>query len=249
LSKQYLAGTLSPKENYQIEDRLLENDFSYQAFEGLGQVDAKQWQTQLEDTESRIIKEFGIHQDQGLTRNVTIGIAGLAACVIAAWFIFAPGREPLDLTADQVSKSAEASDQKESVAPALDTLSVKAPPIQEKKPEPSNKVKSLVKEPVKPKPILPKNVETHITVGRIVDSKGIPVVNATVSYGMAIDTTDKSGYYALKVSQGGIKVKVTHLTTPYLVEIDSHQNWEIVLDIAEQEVIDYYPMNAANRFK
>ena len=249
MSKQYLAGTLSPKENYQIEDRLLENDFGYQAFEGLEQVDVTQWQKHLEDTESRIINEFGIQQGADLKQNVTVGIAGLAACVIAAWFIFAPGQEPLDLTTNQIEESAEAADQKESVSAALDTLEVQAPPIQDKKPEPLKKVEPQAKEPVKPKPTIPKTVETHITVGRIVDSKGIPVVNATVSYGKAIDTTDKSGYYALKVSHGGIKVKVTHLTTPYLVEIDSHQNWEIVLDIAEQEVIDYYPMNAANRFK
>ena len=249
MSKQYLAGTLSPKENYQIEDRLLENDFGYQAFEGLEQVDGTQWQKHLEDTESRIIKEFGIQAGQDVKRSVTLGIAGLMVSAIAAWFIFKPGQEPLDLTHDQVQESAEAVDQKEINTPALDTLEVQAPPIQEKKPEPSNKVKSLAKEPVKPKPIPPKNVETHITVGRIVDNKGIPVVNAVVSYGKAVDTTDKSGYYALKVSHGGIKVKVTHLTTPYLVEIDSHQNWEIVLDIAGQKVIDYYPMNAANRFK
>jgi len=86
-------------------------------------------------------------------------------------------------------------------------------------------------------------------VGRIVDTRGIAIPNALVTSGKVSDTTDRSGYYALKIATGGTQLLVTHLTTEYLVEIDTNQNWEIVLDIAKQVVHDYHPMNAANRFK
>lgn len=175
---------------------------------------------------------------------MAIGVTGLLATLAAAWFFFYPNPEPLDLTTNQLEQSAEPSNQ----ISATDTISVEVPETITRKAEPTT-AKPKIKDPVKPAVTIPKNVETHITVGRIVDTKGIPVFKATVTYGNARDTTDKSGYYALKVSDRGIKVKVIHLSTPYLVEIDSHQNWEIVLDIAEQKVIDYYPMNAANRFK
>jgi len=86
-------------------------------------------------------------------------------------------------------------------------------------------------------------------VGRIVDTRGIAIPNALVTSGKVSDTTDRSGYYALKIAKGGTQILVTHLATEYLVEIDTNQNWEIVLDIAKQVVHDYHPMNAANRFK
>jgi len=70
-----------------------------------------------------------------------------------------------------------------------------------------------------------------------------------VSSGQVSDTTDKSGYYALKIAKGGRQILITHLATEYFVDIDTNQNWEIVLDIAKQVVHDYHPMNAANRFK
>ena len=247
LSKEYLAGNLTPKENYQIEDKLLEDDFGYLAFEGLEQLPSDQWQRHLEHTESRIIEEFGIDSNKGIKRRVTLGVAGLVAALMVSWYFFSPSQDPIDLSSNQVEISSEPSVDKSEQTPLVDTLAQISPIEEEIEEEPMAKPEK--KEPVKPPPTIPKNVKTHITVGRIVDIKGIPVVQAIVTSGKATDTTDKSGYYALKVAKGGIKVSVSHLATPYVVEIDSQQNWEIVLDIAQRKVQDYYPMNAANRFK
>jgi hypothetical protein len=268
LCKQYLAGHLTPKENYRIENILLENDFGYDAIEGLAQAYDSQWHKHLEETESRISKDFGIRENKGKNLKLALGLTGLVIIAMTTWFL-STNQETLNLTSKQTQETAKPSEPSpiEEALP-IETLPIEAmegtepsdpnPVVEEQSltnpeklssnQEPAT-VKSKAKETLEPATSLSGPIETHITVGRIVDTKGIPVVEASVSYGNSADTTDKSGYYALKVSKRGINVKVTHLSTPYTVEIDSHQNWEIVLDIVEQKVIDYYPINAANRFK
>ena len=86
-------------------------------------------------------------------------------------------------------------------------------------------------------------------MGRVIDIKGLAIPDATVSWGNSSDTTDNFGYFALKVPLGNAEIVVSHLSTNYSLEIDTNQNWEIVLDIANRKIYDYTPMNAANRFK
>lgn len=263
--KQYLAGTLSPKENYQIEDRLLENEFYYEAVEGLQQVPVNQWQEQLQQTESRIANEFAIDKAPVKNRSIAIGIIGLFTALISTWYFTSSNNDPVDLSTGQVEVSSQPSVDNRTEEPVMDTLgqSRENPQDQQINVNEEAQEKAPADErpggPVKRKPVQTngvqsgtpanKNSETHITVGRVIDTRGIPIVNATVTSGKITDTTDKSGYYALRVPVGGTSIEVTHLATPYIVEIDSNQSWEIVLDIAHQKVIDYYPMNAANRFK
>lgn len=252
ISRQYLAGILSSKVNYRIEDRLLENDFCYDAFEGLEQVSWKQCQNHLEAIESRIIDEFNIEPGHWSGWKLTLGIIGILTALTTAWYLTTSSPGPTDFSRRQVETTG-------------------TPPVEEVKdqsvadtipdPEPANRAEiisadiqenqtiKLTVKTSKVAPVKPNNTGSRITVGRIIDAKGIPLTNAKVRSGEVTDSTDKSGYYALKVPGGGIVVKVVHLATEYEVEIDSNQNWEIVLDIARQVVVDYYPMNAANRFR
>jgi hypothetical protein len=263
LSKQYLSGKLSPRENYQIESRLLENDFSYDAIEGLEQVSWDQCQKQLEAVEARIIREYTSKQNQGLGRKISLGLIGILTTLTIAWYFTAGNSSSIDLSNRQVAATGTppAKQVKETSAPENDLRHKTDTPGKSVTPKNTNlagksslgatagerklqKVKTSEVAAVKSKA-----VETRITVGRIIDAKGIPVTNAKVLSGNMTDITDKSGYYALKVPGEGIMIKVRHLATEYEVEIDANQNWEIKLDIVQQAVIDYYPMNAANRFK
>ena len=83
----------------------------------------------------------------------------------------------------------------------------------------------------------------------MIDIKGLAIPDAVVTWRNQSDTTDSNGYFAIRTPLGGVKIMVTHLATNYPIEIDTNQNWNIVLDIAEQKILDYTPMNAANRFK
>ncbi len=244
---------------------MLENDFFYDAVEGLEQVPWDQCHRQLEEVESRIVKGFSINQTNGVNRNITLGIIGIFTTLMAAWYFTSKNTDPVDLTSEQIATTAEPSP--EMVSDPLpeivdstatgDTLSkpVATPSEQQQTITPVSP--SPVKKPQRRATASPKRqdsptdqtMERHITVGRVVDTKGIPIVDALVTSGEATDTTDKSGYYALKVPPGGNRIKVTHLATSYGVEVHSQQNWEIVLDIANQKVVDYHPINAANRFK
>jgi hypothetical protein len=267
LSKQYLSGKLSPRENYQIESRLLENDFSYDAIEGLEQVSWDQCQKQLEAVEARIIRELTSKQNQGLGRKLSLGLIGILTTLTIAWYFTAGNSSSIDLSNRQVAATGTppAKQVKETSAPEHDLRHKTDTPGKSVTPKNTNlagksslgataseRNQPLKLQTVKTSEVATvksKAVETRITVGRIIDAKGIPVTNAKVLSGNMTDITDKSGYYALKVPGEGIMIKVRHLATEYEVEIDANQNWEIKLDIVQQAVIDYYPMNAANRFK
>lgn len=255
LSKQYLAGNLSPRENYQIESRLLENDFGYDAIEGLEQVSWDQCQKQLEAVEDRIIREFSFKPNKGFGRKLGLALIGILTTVSIAWYSTTWNSSSIDLSNRQVEASGTtlATQEKETPVPEADVANNNGTSGESnltttaRKRDQPLKLQSLKTSEVAE--VKPKAVETRITVGRIIDAKGVPVANAKVLSGNMTDTTDKSGYYALKVPAEGITVSVMHMATEYQVEIDANQNWEIKLDIVQQSVIDYYPMNAANRFK
>ncbi|GJM29724.1 MAG: hypothetical protein DHS20C17_23590 [Cyclobacteriaceae bacterium] len=264
LSKKYLAGTLSAKESYQIEDRLLENDFCFEAMEGLEQIPWDQCQKHMEAIEAKIVEEFSLEPRPTLSRNIAIGLTGLLTTIAAIWYFNNSPSETIDLTNDKPAITSTAPVRQpdlqsiEAKTPIIDTTTtVEVPPKQEIiETKPAAEKKTLAIKPAsrsssskKPQNLTANDVLTHITVGRVVDTKGIPIQDALVSSGAISDTTDKSGYYALKIPEGGTRIIVTHLATKYSIEIDTNQNWEIVLDIVGQAVQDYYPMNAANRFK
>ena len=265
LSKQYLSGTLSPKEKYQIEDRLLENDFYYEAMEGLEQLPWAQCQKHLEETESRLIEEFSINQSAGPTKKIALTVIGLfVSSLLATWYFTSGTQKTVDLSpVPKESVSTAAIDQQFEVASennstpevtSVDTASnlTQAKVVVDKESKKARNTEATAAIKTKTTPPVQKRIDdaaTHITVGRIVDTRGIAIPNALVTSGSESDTTDKSGYYALKIAKGGTQILVTHLETEYFVEIDTNQNWEIILDIAQQTVHDYYPMNAANRFK
>jgi len=269
LSKQYLAGTLSPKEKYQIEDRLLENDFYFEAMDGLEQVPWEQCQKQLEETESRIIREFSINQGANPAQKIALTLIGLfVTSLLTTWYFTSGSTKTIDLSpAPKAPISTAAKNQQSEVAPQLkstpevisvDTASKlsqdKVAVDKDLKKDLSNTkiTATSKKEPATTAAPIKRRIDytvTHITVGRIVDTRGIAIPDAVVSSGQVSDTTDKSGYYALKIAKGGRQILITHLATEYFVDIDTNQNWEIVLDIAKQVVHDYHPMNAANRFK
>lgn len=254
-------------ENYQVEDRLLENDFHFEAFEGLEKVPWGKCQKQLESTEARIINEFALEASSPTGfRTLTLAVTGLIAVVASIWYFNRSTPETIDLSNDRPEVSSPAP---EVVMPA-DSISSNANANSEgDSDEATDITDDSLENEIKPKAInpaaisktkkVPKSPSTtttkpddkpaHITVGRVVDTKGIPVPNAKVSAATASDTTDKSGYYALKIPRGSTNIEVTHLSTTYSVEVDGNQNWVIVLNIANREVKDYYPMKAANRFK
>ncbi len=55
-------------------------------------------------------------------------------------------------------------------------------------------------------------------------TRGIAIPNALVTSGSESDTTDKSGYYALKIAKGGTQILVTHLETEYFVDAADRPN-------------------------
>lgn len=266
MSKQYLAGTLSPKEKYQIEDRLLENDFYFEAMDGLEQVSWDQCQMHLEETESRIISEFSINQAVNSTQKIALTLIGLfVTSLLTTWYFTSGTPKTVDLSPkeslstaannSQFEVASEINPSPEAIAEDTTSNLTQNNVAIDKKPrkDPRNttatataKATTTATAPIQKSDNI---AVTHITVGRIIDTRGIAIHNALVSSGKVSDTTDKSGYYALKIAKGGTQILVTHLATEYLVDIDTNQNWEIVLDIAKQVVHDYHPMNAANRFK
>ncbi len=265
MSKQYLAGTLSPKEKYQIEDRLLENDFYFEAMDGLEQVPWEQCQKQLEETESRIIREFSINQGANPAQKIALTLIGLfVTSLLTTWYFTSGSTKTIDLSpAPKAPISTAAQNQQSEVAPQLkstpEVISIDtASKLSQDKVAVDKELKKDLRnttsknEPATTAAPIKRRIDytvTHITVGRIVDTRGIAIPDAVVSSGQVSDTTDKSGYYALKIAKGGRQILITHLATEYFVDIDTNQNWEIVLDIAKQVVHDYHPMNAANRFK
>lgn len=265
MSKQYLAGTLSPKEKYQIEDRLLENDFYFEAMDGLEQVPWEQCQKQLEETESRIIREFSINQGANPAQKIALTLIGLfVTSLLTTWYFTSGSTKTIDLSpAPKAPISTAAKNQQSEVAPQLkstpEVISIDtASKLSQDKVAVDKELKKDLRnttsknEPATTAAPIKRSIDytvTHITVGRIVDTRGIAIPDAVVSSGQVSDTTDKSGYYALKIAKGGRQILITHLATEYFVDIDTNQNWEIVLDIAKQVVHDYHPINAANRFK
>ena len=260
MSKQYLAGTLSPEKKYEIEDQLLKNDFYFEAMEGLEQLSWGKCQKQLEETESRIIKEFSIDQGANTTQKIALTVLGLfISSILGTWYFTTSTLKTVDLSPTPKETLSTAPDKITLEDTASKITSTKVVVDKEPKNDLNNTLGATATATATPAtkkttstPPVQRRIDdaaTHITVGRIVDTRGIAIPNALVTSGKVSDTTDRSGYYALKIAIGGTQLLVTHLTTEYLVEIDTNQNWEIVLDIAKQVVHDYHPMNAANRFK
>jgi len=99
LSKQYLAGTLSPEKKYEIEDQLLKNDFYFEAMEGLEQLSWGKCQKQLEETESRIIKEFSIDQGANTTQKIALTVLGLfITSILGTWYFTTSTLKTVDLS-------------------------------------------------------------------------------------------------------------------------------------------------------
>jgi len=246
-----------------VDNRLLENDFYFEAMDGLEQVPWQQSEKHLEETESRIIQEFSIGKDQTAKKNIVwAGLGLLVASLLGIWYFSSP--ETIDLTQttnetistapnhQELGKELEEESVEESeistspAIPPADTSTTETKQIPKTKPS-ANVVRK--KPQVNQKTDTPNAADMHITVGRIVDTKGLAIPYAVVTSGSESDTTDVSGYFALKVAKGGIQLLVTHLGIPYQVEIDTNQNWQITLDVANKTLVDYRPINAANRFK
>ena len=228
--------------------------------EGLEQLEWSQIERHLNQTESRIISEFGL-QPNIISRKLVLGVVGILTSVLLATWYFSSNPETVDMSPpelstatsplpenepEQVPKIDEALEEPESNPPIAD--SVNSIESSQATPEPVE-VKTSKPKPTSANKASDLNIETHIAVGRVVDIKGVAIVNAIVRSGDISDTTDNYGYFALRVPKGGTRVIVSHLATDYRIEIDTNQNWEIVLDVAKRKVYDYSPMNAANRFK
>ncbi len=231
--------------------------------EGLEQLPGDQWQKHLEETESRLSKEFSIGQDNRSFQRIALSLIGLfVTSLLATWYFTTGTQDTVDLsptpketvsTAANTPLLAETTEINSAtvITPEDSSSQIETKVVVKKQPvkEPVRNIpnsKTSIAQPAKRNKI---DAVTHITVGRIVDTRGIAIPNALVTSGKVSDTTDKSGYYALKIAKGGTQILVTHLATNYFIEIDTNQNWEIVLDIVQQKVHDYHPMNAANRFK
>ena len=267
MCKRYLLGALSPKENYQVDNHLLENDFFFEAMDGLEQVPWQQSEKHLEETESRIIKEFSINKGQTVKKNLAwTGLGLFMASLLGIWYF--NNSDPTDFT--QRRNEATSKAPTESTAPTEQQLNKDLEREPETSTSPTIPLEDIatIKTPeqiptTKPSPIVarkkpqvnqtPDNSNTadkHITVGRIVDTEGLAIPFAVVTSGSASDTTDVSGYFALKVAILITLLLVTHLGVPYPpVEIDTNQNWQIILDVANKSLLNYHPINAANRFK
>jgi len=242
---------------------MLENDFTYDAFEGLEQIPWIQCQWQIEATEARIMEEFDLGSPKNTSRTIAAGIVGMLALIASVWFFTNSPTETVDLSdnkpetsspAPQASSLPETDFMVTEEETPSDTEATNKPPVANTESTELATSNTKKTQSVNSKKLVVQDVNgidklAHITVGRVVDTKGIPIRNATVSSGVVTDTTDKSGYYALKIPQGSTQIIVTHLTTRYSVEINTNQNWMIVLDIADRAVKDYYPINPANRFK
>lgn len=275
LSKQYLNGKLSSKEMYAVEDRLLENDFYFEAMEGLEVVPWDRCQQAVDQVREQIIANYKVKQRSSWNQRTVayIALGTLVLGVGLAWFAMSGPNKSADLTAEGT----------ENLQPAA-----KGPSLAEKNPDISwenkpgsdslnafkdtitmvenvneasaselleTKDHQLVVEGTKETVISRRPqktsspVEAHIAVGRIIDINGIALQNVMVIAGPVSDVTDKSGYYAIRVPYGLASVQIKHSGFTANIEIDTKENWEIVLDLTNGSVKDFYPINGGNRFK
>ena len=257
LSKQYLNGELSPREMYLVEDLLLENDFYFEAMEGLERMPWERCERAVDQTLETISHNFKIKPRTNWKRNgiMLAAVALIAAGLGTIWFFDSKSPHTLDLTSESRSAGPD--------EPLEETLMPKIPSEEDQLSADSSSEQTsrdnqqdLSTTPLEesdtetfPAPADKPVLTSHVAVGRIVDIRGEALNNIMVSVDGISDSTDKSGYYALRIPPGTTKMTLRHPAFSLEVEIDTSENWEIVLDVDQRQIIEKYPINAANRFK
>ena len=238
---------------YLVEDQLLENDFYFEAMEGLERVPWERCQLAVDQTVDTITQNFKIRPRSHWKRNtIMLAAVGLIAAGLGTFWIFdSKSPETLDLTTESRSAGPQ-EPATEETTPALPNKNAEIPEDSTSQTAPDNLPETSDSKPLAETPPQSQSeplAAGHIAVGRIVDIQGEALKNIQVSADGTSDNTDKSGYYALRVPPGSTKMVLKHPAFSLEVEIDTSENWEIVVDVDRQQVIEKYPINAANRFK
>ncbi len=265
-SRQYLAGELSAAEMYRIEYLMLENDFCFEAMEGLERVPWEHCQKAMESTSTRIRNQYNISSNER-RRNTRLMAMALALAIGGLglfWMYNSSNGTSMDLstngetlppTQTEVNNPVTEEHQEEPFEEPQEVELLDVDPQDQQLDSESTETpkKAEVIDPpatatIK-KPTVDFSGPKHIAVGRIIDPKGLALNGVSVRVGEEQSQTDQGGYYTLNLPSGKMMLTLDYMGLSFETEIDSDQNWQIVLDVNEGKLIDSQALNSANRFK
>gem|GEM_PF-6900756 len=268
-SKKYLAGELTAAEMYRVEFLMLENDFCFEAMEGLERVPWDHCQKAMESAQTRIRSQYNISSNERRRNTRLMAVALLIALGGLGIFWAANGTKDnaIDLSPaieenlppareqvldQQVKEPLHVESNDRPGPPTEEAITDEIQPLErnqedeepniEKQVSPPINTSTSTKKPDNPLPL-------HIAVGRIVDPKGLALNGVSVQVGGEQSNTDESGYYTLNLPSGKMTLTLEYMGISTTTEIDSDQNWQIVLDVSKGEIIESQALNTANRFK
>ncbi len=256
MTQKYLNGSLSPDEMYEVEDRLLESDFYFEAMEGLEKVPWDLCEKAVDSARERIATKYHISKKKsGATTKMLVAAFTLVMAAAGFWwYMQSETSQTYDLSPPPQETYPPSSQQ----MPTSGDLKSNETPVDLQTQVQDTIVAAEVKAEDPPDDI-PNNGEprqpavgdasNYVAVGRIIDQDGQAIANVTVSMGTTSDTTDKSGYYALRVQPGKQTIQLKYGEFTADVDVNTNQNWEIVLDPVKSAIISSYPVIGANRFK
>ncbi|MDH3711556.1 MAG: hypothetical protein OER04_16815 [Cyclobacteriaceae bacterium] len=259
LSKQYLSGTLTPHEMYLVEDRLLESDFFFEAMEGLEQMPWDRCQQAVDEASKAIHENFKIKKRSRFSQNQIImaAVALIAMGLGTFWIIHSNSGNPMDLSTESNAPGETEviekrnSQEDEGEIQAIDSSSTSSSSSIDSTPpsQVENETNGQNSGPAQSTPSAKTAVGGPIAVGRIVDTRGDALEGILVSASGVKDYTDESGYYALRIAPGTTTIMLEHPDFNLQFEVDTSENWEIVVNVEQKEIIEQYPINTGNRFK
>ena len=263
-----MAGGLSAAEMYQVEYLMLENDFCFEAMEGLERVPWDHCQQAIESAGTRIRSQYNISSNER-RRNTRIMALALAVALSGLglfWAFNHNDSKPVDLSNDTETVLPPASTgtsnqvdqdplQKSNMEKSTDSVAIIVDNAAVMKPQNNSDIPIGTEESTRSISKQEKaddrssNLPLHIAVGRIVDPNGLALNGVSVRVGGEQSQTDQSGYYTLNLPSGKMTLMLEYAGINTETEIDSDQNWWIVLDVNQGKVIESQALNTANRFK
>ncbi len=268
-SKKYLAGELTAAEMYRVEFLMLENDFCFEAMEGLERVPWDHCQKAMESAQTRIRSQYNISSNERRRNIRLMAVALLIALGGLGIFWVANGTKDnaMDLSPalehnlpparkqvleQQVQEPLDKQPKQELSLPAEEEVTDNNLALERNQVNEGSNIEKQITPPVNTSNSskkLDSPLPLHIAVGRIVDPKGLALNGVSVRVGGEQSNTDESGYYTLNLPSGKMTLTLEYMGITTTTEIDSDQNWQIVLDVSKGEIIESQALNTANRFK